>query len=262
MRLVAIFNIWDDWDMLEYAYKSIRPLVDGVIIVASNMSNHGDLSEIPYPWRDPVMLYQWFGDEELSLRVREPQFKEPRKSETDKRNFGLDRARELGYSHFLTMDADEFYEPEPFLKAKERFLNEPNLAGLVCQCQTYFKSPRLTIGLDTTLVPFIHKLTPTVRHEFNKAYPFAWEGNHIRIDPTRSLNINSGVERTNLIMHHYSWIRKDFNKKIRNSTARRNLERSSILNDLLLAKEGYFVQFYQRHLKRSTVDFGIPEISP
>jgi hypothetical protein len=83
-----------------------------------------------------------------------------------------------------------------------------------------------------------------------------------RIDPTRSLNISANVPYTeNVICHHYSWIRKDFNVKIRNSTARKNLERSSILKDLLLAKEGYFVEFYQRHLQRSSVDFGIPELS-
>ncbi len=246
MRLVAVFNIWDDYDLLEYSLKNIRPLVDGVIIVASEHSNYGEFSAIPKRLPD---VYQ-----------REPQFRDARNSETDKRNYGLKIAREQGYPHFLTMDADEFYEAEPFLKEKERFLNELNLKGLVCQCQTYFKSPSLTIGLDTTLVPFIHELTPTIRHEFNRGYPFAWIDGKIRIDPTRSLNITSGVERTDLIMHHMSWVRRDYHKKIRNSTARNNLERSNILNDLLYAKEGYFVEFYQRHLQRSTVDFGIPEI--
>jgi hypothetical protein len=246
MKLAAIYNVWADWDLMEYSLKNIRPLVEGVIIIASEYSNHGERSPLPL-WQD--------------MYVREPQFKDPRLSETDKRNYGLNIAREQGYTHFLTMDADEVYEPEPFLKQKERFLNEPNLKGLVCRCQAYFKSPGLTIGLDSTLVPFIHKLLPDIRHEFNRGYPFAWDKGAIRIDPTRSLNITDGVERTDLIMHHYSWVRSDFNQKIRNSTARRNLERSSILNDLLHAKEGYFVEFYQRHLQRSSVDFGIPELS-
>lgn len=245
MRLAAIYNVWHDWDLLEYSLKNIAPLVEGVIIVASERSNYGEISPIP----DWPNVYQ-----------REPRFLEPRLSETDKRNYGLHIAREQGYTHFLTMDADEFYEPEPFLKEKERFLN-PELNGLVCQCQTYFKSPTLTIGLDSTLVPFIHKLTPTIRHEFNRGYPFAWIKGQIRIDPTRSFNITSGVERTDLIMHHYSYVRKDLNVKIRNSTARNNLERSQVSNDFVLAKEGYFVEFYQRHLQRSSVDFGIPELS-
>lgn len=249
MKLVAIYSCWDDWDLLDHSVRNISPLVDGVIIVASNYSNYGEYSAIPYWTHLKPFIY-----------VREPQFKnDPRKSETDKRNHGLYIAKTLGYTHFLSLDADELYEPEPFLKEKEKFLN-PELRGLVCQCQTYFKSPKLTIGLDTTLVPFIHKLSPGIQHEFNKLYPFAWIDGKIRIDPTRSLNINSGVERTDLIMHHYSFVRRDHAKKIRNSTARNNLERSTIVTDLLHAKEGYFVEFYQRHLQRSSVDFGIPEI--
>jgi hypothetical protein len=248
MKLAAIYNVWDDWDLLEHSLKHIRRVVDGVVIVASSNSNHGEISFIP-DWPD--------------VWAREPHFKNARDSETDKRNYGIGIAKEQGYTHFLMMDADEFYEPEPFLKAKQRFIDNPNLAGLVCPCQTYFKSPQLTIGIDpVTLVPFIHKLTPTIRHGLNKSYPFAWINGQIRIDPTRQLNISSGVERTDdVIMHHYSWVRSDFDKKIRNSTAKANLERSTIMNDLVHAKEGYFVEFYQRHLQRSTVDFGIPELS-
>lgn len=259
MKLAAIYNVWDDIDLLELSIDHILKVVDGVIVVWSERSNHGESSNQKpnfYNLLQTLTYNKWIG-----VYKREPCFKRPVDSETDKRNFGLNIAWGLGYTHFLTMDADEFYEPEPFLREKQKFIDNPNLAGLVCQCQTYFKSPHLTIGLDTTLVPFIHKLTPTIKHEFNKNYPYAWIDGQIRIDPTRSLNITSGVERTDLIMHHYSWVRKDYQKKIRNSTARRNLEKSTILNDLLLAKEGYFVEFYQRHLKRSTVDFGIPELS-
>src|SRR5688500_6775254 len=115
MKLAALFNVWADWDLMEVSLKNIRPLVDGVIIVGSEISNHGELSLMP-DWPE---IYH-----------REPKFREARLSETDKRNYGLDIAREQGYTHFLTMDADEFYEPGPFLKEKEKFLKNPNLAGL------------------------------------------------------------------------------------------------------------------------------------
>jgi hypothetical protein len=245
MKLAAIFICWADWDLLEHALKNIYPLVDGVIIVASETSNFGEKHPVP-DWPD---IYQ----REPNLRL------DPRTSETDKRNFGLGIAREQGYTHYIAMDADEFYEPEPFLKAKQ-YIEEKDLNGLVCQCRTYFKSPQLTIGLDSTLVPFIHKITPTLRHEFNKNYPFAWIDGQIRIDPTRSLNINSGVETTDLVtLEHYSWIRSDYQKKIRNSTARRNLERSSILKDLSNAKPGYFCEFYQKTLMETDNLFNLPE---
>lgn len=260
MKLCAIYNVWGDWDWMELSYERMRPLVDGVIIVYSERSNYGEFSEIPYPWdmnKNPYS-FLYYADDDLHIDQREPVFHHPAHSETDKRNFGLEMARELGYTHFVTMDADEVYSPEEFNAAKKLF-EDPELQGLVCRCQTYFKSPQLTIGLDTTLVPFIHKITPTLKHDFNRSYPFAWEGQAIRIDPTRSFNINSGVKMCDVTMHHYSWVRKDHEKKIRNSTARANLERSTIREDLALAKEGYFCKFYQNTLVRAQVDFNIPE---
>lgn len=238
MKLAAIFNVWGDFDLLSHSLKNIQPLVDGTIVVYSKCSNYGELyddSEFPAIRCN-------------TLVNREPQFSHPMNSETDKRNFGLQKARELGFTHFVMMDADEFYKPEEFLREKQRFIDNPDLQGLVCASQVYFKSPTLTIGLDTTRVPFIHKITPTLKHEFNKRYPFAWQGRDIKIDPTRSLSINEGVEWSDIVMHHYSWVRKDYQKKIRNSTARANIERSTILEDLQNAKDGYFCKFYQKTL--------------
>lgn len=246
MKLAAIYNVWSDWDLLYHSTENIRPLVDGIIIVASDKSNYGEVSPIPFWGRDYVVQ-------------REPQFSHPMNSETDKRNYGLHIAREQGYTHFITCDSDEFYNPVEFLKAKEQFTNNPDLAGLVCRTQVYFKKPTLTIGIDTTLVPFIHKLTPTLKHEFNRKYPYAWEGHNIKIDPTRSLNINSGVQMSDIVMHHMSWVRKDYQKKIRNSTARHNIERSTIMQDLALAKDGYYCNFYGKVLHTVPNYFNLPE---
>lgn len=247
MKLALIIPIWDDWNMLDRTIKCMEPLVDGVFIIGSSISNFGEVSEIPEEWKDNIVLT------EPLLTGR------PEENERFKRNLGLDITRRLGYTHILMADADEVYEPIPFLKEKERFERNPSLQGLVCASQVYFKSPKLTIGLDTTRVTFIHKITPTLKFEFNRRFPYAWEGPSIRIDPTRQLNINSGVEWSDIICHHYSWCRTDFEKKIRNSTARANLERSTIREDLLSAKLGYFCKFYQKPLFRATVDFNIPE---
>lgn len=249
MKLAAVYVVWDDWDMLDYSVKNIDKLVDGFIIVGSINSNYGDVSEIPDRWKDKVAIYEPI----LTRSASE--------NETAKRNYGLTIAKKSGYTHFLMLDSDEMYEPEPFLKEKERFERNPSLQGLVCASHVYFKSPKLTIGLDTTRVTFIHKITPTLKFEFNRRFPYAWEGLSIRIDPTRQLNINSGVEWSDIICHHYSWVRSDYEKKIRNSTARANIEKSTIREDLLSAKEGYFCKFYQKPLIRASVDFNIPEFN-
>lgn len=248
MRLCAIFVCWNDWDLLEHSVKNMRPLVDGIIIVGSHKSNYGEVSEIPEKWINPDLI-QFEPKEGLN----------PMGNETSKRNHGLHVARLRGYTHFIMMDADEFYNPVDFLKEKQKFIDNPNLLGLVCATQVYFKSPTLTIGLDTTLVPFIHKITDGLHHRFNHSFPFAWIDGKIRIDPTRSLNISSGVEWSGIVMHHYSWYRKDYAKKIRNSTARANIERSTILEDLENAKPGYFCKFYQKTLHEVPNYFGLPE---
>jgi len=254
MRLVAIYNVWDDYELLKLSVENILPVVDGVIIVNSQKSNYGE------PYTGNTTLCIWNNDSKaIDFIQYDPDLKKlPGENERNKRNIGLEEAKRLGYTHFIMMDADEFYEPEPFLKEKERFLNE-NLNGLVCASQVYFKSPKLTIGLDTTRVTFIHKITPNLRFEFNKNFPFAFDKQAIRIDPTRQLNINSGVEWSDIIMHHYSYVRRDFEKKIRNSTARNNLENSTIRQDLMQAKENYFCKFYGKTLIRASVDFNIPD---
>ena len=247
MRLVAIYNCWSDWDWMDISVEIIAPLVDGIIVVASEKSNWGEISPIPEKWKSLV-------------DIREPFFNHPLNCETDKRNFGLLLAKQRGFTHFISMDADELYEPEAFLKAKERFHVEPDLQGLVCKTQVYFKSPKLTLGLDHTLVPLIHRLNPLIKHEFNKRYPYAWDHGHLHIDPSRSLNINSGVKMDDAICHHYSWVRKDYEKKIRNSTARNNiLKDKTLLHSLVHSKEGDYIEFYRTTLRRSQVDFGIPE---
>jgi hypothetical protein len=247
MRLVAIFIVWNDWDWLKIATKNISSQVDDIIIVGSEKSTWGEFSPIPEEWKNEV-------------EIREPFFNHPLNCETDKRNYGLDIAKRRGFTHFICLDADELYEPDAFIKAKERFHVEPDLQGLVCRTQVYFKSPQLTLGLDHTLVPLIHKIQPGIHHEFNKRYPYAWENGNLHIDPSRSLNINSGVKMDDAICHHYSWVRKDYEKKIRNSTARNNiLKDKNLLTQLRLGKEGDYIDFYRKRLARASVYFGIPE---
>lgn len=259
MKLAAIYNVWNDWDWMDLSVSCIYPMVDGIIVIGSVRSNSGEISLIPPRWFDDVMLYQRF-EEKVQLIQYEPiPGFQPRVNEEGKRNCGLEIARQQGYTHFIMMDADEFYDQKQFAAEKQRFIDNPDLAGLVCASQVYFKSPKLTIGLDTTRVPFIHKITPNLRHEFNSLYPFAWEGKNIRIDPTRSLNINSGVEWSNIMCHHFSWVRKDYKIKIRNSTARANIERSTILQDLENAKDGYYCEFYKKTLKSCDDLFNIGE---
>lgn len=249
MKLVLIYNVWSDWDLLEYSVNVLRPLVDGVIIVGSETSNYGEVFPIPDKWQTHELF------------IREPQFKHPLHCETDKRNFGLQKAKDLGYTHFVSLDSDEVYGKEAFDIGRKMFIDDPDLHGIVCPCNVYVKSPSLSIGRDTTLIPFIHKLTPSIQHEFNRSYPNAWINGQIRIDPSRSLNINSGVKYTDdIVCQHYSWVRSDIHRKIRNSTAKANIERTNIAKNFFHLKEGDICELYPgKPLVRVPVKYGLPE---
>jgi hypothetical protein len=220
MKLAACLNCWaDSVELLPYCIQNlINCGVDGIIIVWSEQSNYGEV----------VKDYLPTLPEQVHLFQREPVFHHPMNSETDKRNYALDQAKRLGFTHFLTMDQDEFYEPAKFKKVRS-YIEATGVKGIVCPSRVYFKSPKLTIGKDTTLVPFIHEIQPGIRHEFNRRYPYSFDDRSIRIDPTRSLNINTGVGYTEeVMMEHMSYVRRDLEMKIRNSTAKANIERSTL----------------------------------
>lgn len=247
MRIAAIYNVWDGIEILRHSVRCMRPLVDEIIIVYSRMSNRQEYS--------PEFNEEEFKD--FVLVNREPVYRNnPSESERDKRNTGLDIAREMGFTHFIMMDCDEFYDPIEFNVEKAR-MERDDLNGLVCGCQVYFGSPELTIGMDpSTRVTFIQKITPRLRFRINKGFPYAYDANGPRIDPTRQLSHNKGVEWSEIIMHHYSWVRKDIMKKINNSSARLK-ENPQVLKDYLNAKEGYLCQMYNRKLIKCENKFNI-----
>lgn len=245
-KLCLIYNIWDGEEIFKHSYQNMAHLADGVIIVWSRLSNNcqnvGCYEPSDYPNATHV------NHEPSPAKTKQA-------NERDKRNAGLREAKRQGFTHFLMLDVDEFYNPEEFLMEKHR-IEKNNLEGLVCRVKTYFKRPDLTIGYDpATRVPFIHKLHPSLHYGMNKRYPFAYDQNGCRIDPTRQLNIKQGVEWSDITMHHYSHVRNDIRVKIENSSA--NLGRSSLLEDWLNAKEGYLCKMYNRVLVKCDNQFNI-----
>jgi hypothetical protein len=260
--VAAIFNVYDGIELLPFSVSNISPCVEGIIIVYQTTSNTG---EHDYSVADSVNYIASITRNNVYPIYYKPDLsKQPAENERAKRELGLVTAKRLGYTHFLDIDCDEFYLQEEFLKEKERVLNS-GTNGLICRSQVYFNSPELTIGYDITLVPFLNKVD--CNHVLNRNMPYAWSvmdnvpytiKKQIRVDPTRQLSFTSGIEWSQIVMHHYSYVRKDIKKKIRNSTARQNIEKSTVLNDLLHAKDGYYCEFYGKHLRKCPNVFGIP----
>lgn len=239
MKLCAVFNAWSDCiDLLEKSVDNILPVVDEVVIVWSHRSNRGQV--IPFIFAHPspkVHLFQCEPDPDW----------QPNKNEVNRRNVGLDHARMLGCTHFLMMDCDEFYVRDDVEREKLR-MERDDLNGLVCGLRVYIKEPTLWCE-DHTRVPFIQKLTEKVRlGDFRCPFSRDEQGDHI--DPTRRPNHTRGVEWSDVIMHHFSYVRKDMDLKIRNSSA--NLERSRrvIMEEMAQARPGWMSLLYHKELKQ------------
>lgn len=255
MKLAAIYSVWDGEELLEGSIRQIREHVDIVILVVSSISNHKE---------------EYFGGVYESLRLeglgladvvqtwRPEIFIKPMRMESQKREFGLEVARLYGATHFLYMDCDEYYDSNQFKNAKTAFSKRElkGIKGSVCSMYTYFKEPTLKLDPpEEYFVPFIHTLTLETRTGFSNGklidYPFY-------CDPTRRVNTMQVVDLSETVkMHHYSYVRKDLSRKIRNSSARSNIERTPVVQDYANAKEGYFLKYCQKSLILADNKFNI-----
>jgi hypothetical protein len=250
MRLVAIINAWSDTvELLPTCILNIAPVVNKVIVLYSEKSNKGNV--------DDRITELVFGNLPCQWVNVEPQVgNSSHENELRKRNWGLKLAKEQRFTHFLMMDSDEFYIQDEVQKEKTR-IEENNLNGLVCPLKVYIKSPTLWCE-DHTLVPFIQKLKPDTNFGHYPNYPFNQDGSgNSHIDPTRRVNHFDRVEMSEIFMHHFSYVRKDMELKINNSSANLNRSRANIYSDLENARSGYISKLYHKELKECENIFNI-----
>ena len=254
-KLSVLYNVWiDSVELLKGSIECIKDHVDVIIIIYQRKSNWGEEGD-PLPSiyksikvvpRRKVILYEYIPDNKsASIHERE------------KRNEGLRIAKENKCTHFLHMDCDEYYED--FGSAKEEYFKSGAI-GSVCQMWTYFKKPTLRFeNHEGYFVPFIHELYhDTVAG--NNHYPYY-------VDPTRRVGYETRViplAEYNIAllqakMHHFSWVRKDINIKVRNSTARNNIAKGTAVEDYNNPElgTGFYVRDFQMKLIEVENIFGI-----
>lgn len=232
MKLAACYNVYDGVELLKGSMESIKDHVDLFVIVYQDVSNFGD--------RDfkPLEHIDLSGFNHILIKYS-PSVGHGHMNEIRKRNLGIQTARRASCTHFLHLDVDEYYLE--FGAAKEAYIAS-GAEGSVCGLYTYFKRPTFRFeNPDNYYVPFIHKIEQRTKSG-NTSYPF-------RVDPTRRIN-QGGIIELPYKMHHYSWVRADINRKIRNSSARNNIRMTNILNDYKdpNLKGGYFVPSYEQRI--------------
>ncbi len=241
MKLAAIYNVWDSTELLRGSMLQMQYRVDVFIIVFQNISNYGE-------------HYSPLSDMDLTgfnyvLRFYSPDLSKPGfYNETTKRNIGLKAAKELNCTHFLMCDNDEYYENFP--KAVDEYC-AAGIQGSVCRLFTYFKLPTWRFEKeDNYYVPFIHKLNRDT-YSGSPEYPYY-------VDPTRRINCTD-VALINEPMHHFSYVRKNIDRKCRNSSARDNIAKSKLLADYNDPNcgPGFYVEDFRQYLIEVKNIFGI-----
>ncbi len=204
-RLIAIWNIFDGEELLPYSVNQIKSEVDIRIAVIQTTSNRG------YSYT-PCFKHSLF---DYVLQFEPNLKKTASQNETDKRNMGLDFAKSLGGTHYILLDCDELYDTREFSRLKQIVYGGAMFSA--CRMYTYYRKPTLRLDPpEEYFVPFINELTRITKVGHNRNYG-------ISCDPTRmDMRLNNPKNLTlfrNPVMHHFSWVRKDIKRKLRNSSS-------------------------------------------
>lgn len=253
MKLCSIINSWvDAIELLPFCLANHLDFCDHVIVVWSMNSNRGSYDDSMLSF---ILKYK--SNPRITFHQLEPrQGRAPLDNEIQKRNYGIRIARDSGFTHFIVADQDEFYLPVLMNDEKKRF-EDPGLNGLVHDLVVYIKEPTLWCH-DHTLVPGIHKLNKDTDVGLFSNYPFTYDTQrNCHIDPSRRVNYTTGIEKSSVICNHYSYVRRDIDKKIFNSSANLIRSRQVIYDELRDAKPGYVSKLYHQELKESPNYFDI-----
>jgi hypothetical protein len=213
MKLGAAYNLFDGEELLESSILSIKNHVDFITVIYQDISNYGNKSS--------TNLKNFLEDLKTrnlidSMVLFTPNLKiNGAKNETIKRNLGLDECRAQGCTHHLSIDTDEFYIAEEFEKGKE-VIEQEKFDSSSCQLVTYYGSPYYKITPpETYYVPWIYRIKPEINFILDHTFPTL-------VDATRRMQPGKHriFKRDEIQMHHMSYVRKDMNTKLQNSTCR------------------------------------------
>jgi len=213
MKLCAIYSVYNGLELLDGSIKQIEKSVDTIIIGYQEYSHYGIFAP-----GVKEFMQRYEGRAKFKVVCFKPRFgEEPKASERRKMNQLITVAKNMGNTHFFMSATDHYYETKQFVKAKEIAKNYDATAS---KMYTYFKNPswRLT-PIETYYMPFICRLT---RETMVRKGDFP-----VYVDPSVCVYPHDDFYEfgeDELMMHHFSFIRKDIKNKLVNAAARRNFK--------------------------------------
>lgn len=221
-RLGVSYSVWDGEELLEKSIRTIREHCDYINVVWQKKSWFGEpcnenLEAILLELKEKCLI------DEIILFEPDKNL-EASCNELKKRNLGLEYVKKAQCTHFLIMDADEFYKSEEFAIAKQ-FIYNYRITHSICNLYTYLTPECREIETSPYFVSFIHKINKNSKLVMNACSPLPW-----LVDPTRQIPLkfnSTPCVLHQVAMHHFSGVRKDIKKKYRNSSASLNQEQQN-----------------------------------
>lgn len=216
MNIYFSYNVFDNEELLESSIKNIRNFACEITVIFQNISNFGvkadpNLLEVLNDLKnkklvDNLVLY----NTQLS--------KGAQWNELQKNNLGYEFAKKKKADYYSLMACDEFYFEDEYKKMLD-CLNEYPVDLVTSYMYTYYKSSNYRFKeIENYVVPILNKVyQDDRRYVVNGKMP-------LLIDPLRTMEYNSCFcfPKQTPLMHHLSHVRKDFRKKLENSSAKVN----------------------------------------
>ena len=231
-------------ELVKSITKEIREHVDYIVVCLQEKSYHGepilqfDIDEInmcksaglvdEIIWYSPDLSY--LNEESFSPDI-------PRILETEKRNMMIQHLEDVGCSHDIIIDSDEFYINHEFKRAKDIFNNNPDMHVSYCQYINFYRDCRhYMLWPWDSYVPFIADIK----------YRFVYKNGTFDkpSDPTRRYFIPPDDDckafhtyRWDVVhMNHLSWIRLDITKKINAWSSKKYFDNIPNLKERILER--------------------------
>jgi hypothetical protein len=212
MKLGVAYNVFDGEELLIASVKRIRPVAQRVVICFSETSHAGEFNP---DLRAVLNRLKPLVDELIQFA---PSLEAHRfQNETAQRNAGLLACR--GCDAFMTMDCDEFYDRRQIAAAFGGFAAS-GADSSACRMQTYYKYADVRlVPAEDYCVPLFYRIDER-RFEYGIRWP-------VRVDATRRMEPRRLMvfDRPAIEMHHMSHVRRDFRRKLRNSSSETRADR-------------------------------------
>jgi hypothetical protein len=219
MKLAVCYTVFNGIELLEDAIESVKSEVDEIIISYQLVSNYGNISDEFLYWKDKNPQYNYIEfNPDLSV--------DSKTNEKNKHQGLINKARELGCTHFFLSATDHLYVTKEIQYAKKQVECNGYLTTYT-KMVTYFKENNLCLmPYESYYMPFIC----SVRVNMGNKAP-------VIVDPScmfKPFNPSRVFDANEVLMHHFSWLRYDIDSKLDNAAARVNF-----LDKIDLFKEKY-----------------------